>query len=738
MAHHTRGGLTVTHQQAAVVDRVAARRVTVAGAGSGSTHTTVATVIGIVGQGGAALDQFVLITCTNKAADELRAQLEREVGRQVAAAADVATRLHWRDQQGRISAAYVGTIHGFCARILRTFGYSEPPQDAAEAAIAGGGRRPLSAPLGIREHELRRMAREMLSHTRSRGLDLAGILDRAMQQLDDRGKPYRVSMAELIADANERYAAWKEEDQALSADDLLRRTANLLAGPAGAQVAERIGERYRYVFIDELQDTDQAQKKIINRLRGVLAVGDRYGFRAADVHRVKQIADEHQVDARPLSISRRPTDELLRAQNVLFTSMAQPFPELGEPLDPWEGTAPHGGALPPLTCIIVPKESHDLRYNAVADWIRTALRRQIRDPRSGEPRNVEPGDITILVCANSHLRACEPQPGASLGPDGVSIRSDAGGQFYQRPEIVGTYRMLRLVLHYSGDPMLSMASRSPHLAHLDPREPEQLMLQYGTHEGAPLTDWLRGRHPEVDAHLAALRRAAQTDAVPQILEKLYRLFAIRDHYAARRNQQAVENLEKLRELARCVLSDEQTLTLRQFVDRLLLAHLTEQEEPEAGLPRQEDGACPSHIRIMTVHRAPCKGPRIPDRHRPRVAAPSRQPPARAGLHYSPGAWPRCPAAKRGRRVRHALAALLRNHARADARPGGRGNAHLLRRGYALRRLPRCSAPAACGRSTSTASITRGRTRRCACAALWNRRAGCSRCSPANTSFRPHL
>lgn len=630
MTQEIRGGLTVTKQQAAVVDHVMSHHVTVvgAGAGSGKTHTTVATVMEIVEQQAATLDQFVLITFTNKAADELRARLGQEVRRRVEKATAADDRLFWRDQQERISATYVGTIHGFCARILRTFGYeervareasitfatyrmTEALQDALEAAMAGDGPKLLGPSFQMREYELRRLAREILAHIYSRGLDLRAVQAHTTAQTDDIGKPYRLAMAELIADAALRYSDWKSEEQILDSDDLLRRTANLLEGIAGAHVSERLGERYRYVFIDEFQDTDRVQKQIIDRLlvrlRGVLVVGDRkqsiYGFRAADVHLIEQIAQEHQVNVLPLSISRRPTEQLLRAQNALFQSIAQRFPELGEPLDPWEGTVSYEGRLAPVTCVITPGEPQEQRYDAVADWIGKALEQQLIDGRSGIVRDVEPGDITILVRANSHLRTYERELSARLAPKGVVVRQDAGGQFYQRPEIVATYRMLRLVLHYPSDPILSMALRSPYLAGLDPSDREQIMIQYGTRQGMLLTDWLKGRHPITEGHLAELRRAVRTDTVPQILERLYQLFSIRDYYAAQGDRQAVENLEKLRELARRMFNDEQALTLRQFADRMLLIYLTEQEEPEAGLEVQDDSPRPPYIRIMTIHRA---------------------------------------------------------------------------------------------------------------------------------------
>src|SRR5919198_1174418 len=78
-----RGGRPVSAEQAAVVDHVLTHRFTVAdaGAGAGKTQTTVAAVFELLAQRPeSSLDQFVLITFTNKAADELRRRLETALG----------------------------------------------------------------------------------------------------------------------------------------------------------------------------------------------------------------------------------------------------------------------------------------------------------------------------------------------------------------------------------------------------------------------------------------------------------------------------------------------------------------------------------------------------------------------------------------------------------------------------------------------------------------------------------
>ena len=170
---------------------------------------------------------------------------------------------------------------------------------------------------------------------------------------------------------------------------------------------------------------------------------------------------------------------------------------------------------------------------------------------------------TLPVRRDALYALIEAAAGGGAG-GGIEPRADAGGMFYRREEIVATYHMLRALLLYPDDMILSTALRTPYLREAEPSLKEQEILQYRPSEGTPLTDWFERSHPRYAEALDALRRSVRIDAVPQILAELYRSFGITEYYTARRDIQAVENLERLRELARSMFQNEQALTLRQF------------------------------------------------------------------------------------------------------------------------------------------------------------------------------
>src|SRR5207249_950771 len=156
---------------------------------------------------------------------------------------------------------------------------------------------------------------------------------------------------------------------------------------------------------DEFQDTDRVQKRIVDaflgHLPGLLVVGDTkqsiYGWRSADVSLLREIAGENGVPVLPLSISRRPTRPLLDAQNALFDVVGTRYPDLREPLDPWDGILEPRGGIPPVTMLAVPAEGQrPARIAATAAHIRHLLTHQIEDSRTGAPRPAEQGDIALL------------------------------------------------------------------------------------------------------------------------------------------------------------------------------------------------------------------------------------------------------------------------------------------------------------------------------------------------------
>ncbi len=265
-----------------------------AGAGSGKTRVLTRRVHHLVRDAGVAPDEILAITFTNKAAGEMRGRLQILLG-------------------GAAERLWVGTFHAICLRILR--------REAGRAGVPPG------FTVFDREDQLRLLARL----TRERGLasrDLApGFLAARLSAAKNRlvtpaeyeataASPRERSVADL-------YAAYQEElarQAALDFDDLIAVTVHLLESDAAAR--ERYAGRFRHVLVDEYQDTNHSQFRLVQALASrhgnLMAVGDEdqsiYGWRGADLSNVLEF-ERHFPAARLLRLEQnyRSTPQILEA-----------------------------------------------------------------------------------------------------------------------------------------------------------------------------------------------------------------------------------------------------------------------------------------------------------------------------------------------------------------------------------------------------------------------------------------
>lgn len=611
--------MRLNEHQRAVLGHVAEHSVTVvaAGAGSGKTHTMVAGLLDILDRSPTAhVDEFALITFTNRAADELGSRVEGAI-------ADRARRSEgngrWFEQRERLTSAYIGTIHGFASRVLRTVGFSsyvarsasttrsrrilgEVLEDLLEETLTGDGEGPFPAvrELNMREHEIRRVLADLLAFCRSRGIALDDVADftwrmRAQTGRTDVGYDHRVAIARLLQAVDERYTSCKRAEGIVDTEDLLLETARALERDGGV-LADRIGRRYRFVFVDEFQDTNPVQKRIIDAFIDraeraadggrVLLVGDRkqaiFSFLAATPSLVKAVADERHVELLPLAYSTRPTRQLLKAQNALFASLRDRY-GLDEPLKP-------SGEMNPPELNVSP-----LRYEAVAAGKEPAAVAAIL--RELVTAGVPFGAIAIL--GRTHRNLIELEEGLTNRLDGeVPTRREAGGGLFETPEVLATYHLLSLLLDPDDEVALLEALQTPYLRHLDGSGVLQQVLEAGPDANAALLEWFA----ETDEArlLDQLREETKYATLTELLGHVIDAFGIQRAYSRAEMDQQAANIERLREHARTITRSDQVLTLRDFVDHLRFAIQLRYNEDEADV---DSAAAVNYVRLTTIHAA---------------------------------------------------------------------------------------------------------------------------------------
>lgn len=244
-------------EQAAAVQHTQSHLLIVAGPGTGKTHTLTTRIAYLVQARQAAPESILAITFTNKAAEELRTRLAARLGESMAQ---------------RLS---VQTFHALCADLLRIHGH----------ALAGEGV-VLAPDFAIADSEMQTV---MLAAA----LPTLGVRARAHMQarISDLKNRLAVPAAEHEPELAHAYAAYMAQLQAnglVDYDDLIALTVQLLESVAAVRSA--VQARYRWISVDEYQDVNAAQVRLLRLLTGsqtnVCAIGDPdqaiYGFRGAD------------------------------------------------------------------------------------------------------------------------------------------------------------------------------------------------------------------------------------------------------------------------------------------------------------------------------------------------------------------------------------------------------------------------------------------------------------------------
>ena len=247
-----------------------------AGAGSGKTRTLIFRVARMIEEG---VDpaSLLLLTFTRRAAEEMIQRAEALMG-------------------GRCDKVTGGTFHSFANTVLRRYasllGFANAftilDRTDSEDAI-----NLIRTRLGL-DKKIRRFPRKQ---TIAKIISLAANKTTSVAEVLDSQFPYLFSELDDLSRIEEYYRQYKHERSLLDYDDLLTHLRELLR--THPEVAERLSRTYRYIMVDEYQDTNRLQAEIVRLLAhmhdNVMAVGDDaqsiYSFRGATVRNIFEFPD---------------------------------------------------------------------------------------------------------------------------------------------------------------------------------------------------------------------------------------------------------------------------------------------------------------------------------------------------------------------------------------------------------------------------------------------------------------
>jgi len=372
----------------------------VAGAGSGKTRVLTYRVAHLISAAGAQPNEILAITFTNKAAAEMRSRVEGMLG-------DVARRI------------WLMTFHAACGRILRReaprLGYKTnfTIYDQADQV------RLVKACLDELERDPKRFVprgiHNQISSAKNQLIGPAEYRSRVQSFYD-----------QTVADTYELYQRRMFASNAVDFDDILMLTVDVLE--RFPEALERWQKAFRYVLVDEYQDTNHAQYRLLQLLAGkhrnLCVVGDPdqsiYAFRGADIRNIMEFERDFP-DARTIALEQnyRSTNRILRAANGVIAhnrerKEKQLFSELGEGQ--------------PVEVVEVEDEHAEARFVAAR------IAALVEEGFSND-------EVAVFYRTNAQSRVLEDV----LVRQGVAYQVIGGPRFYERAEVKDLIAYLQVI-----------------------------------------------------------------------------------------------------------------------------------------------------------------------------------------------------------------------------------------------------------------------------------------------------
>lgn len=553
-------GLNKEQQQA--VQHTEGPLLILAGAGSGKTKVLTVRIAHLLAQGVNPYE-ILAITFTNKAAKEMKSRVEGLVG-------DVANRI------------WLSTFHSFCAKFLRFeldnfLGYNSnftiydtsDSQAVIKAALKALNLDDKYYPVGAM---------------------IAAISDAKNKLLfaSDFRKQARDFYQQKVADVYEYYERELRKNNALDFDDLLLVAVKLLQSNAG--VLDKYSKRFRYVMIDEYQDTNHAQyllaKLLASHWKNIAVVGDAdqsiYAWRGADIQNILDFEKDYpNCTSIKLEQNYRSTKIILDAANaVIENNEGRPKKNL------WTDKT-EGAKIQHFTA-----QSEHEEAAFIGDTI----------AKKHDIHGVPYGDMAILYRTNAQSRVLEE----ALIKRALPYTMVGGTKFYDRKEIKDVLAYLRVLYNPFDDLSLLRIINVPKrsigattVAKLQDYARANGTSLFMTLTQLHLVDSIKGKTKEkleefgilIFTLVAEMEDKTVLDILEAILDRTGYLAQLEESTDPQ-DQARAENIGELLSVAKDFQDTNPTGTVEDFLEQVALVNDVDSFEQEE-----------SKVTLMTLHAA---------------------------------------------------------------------------------------------------------------------------------------
>jgi DNA helicase-2/ATP-dependent DNA helicase PcrA len=536
-----------------------------AGAGSGKTRVITVRIAYLISERQVPPHNILAVTFTNKAAQEMRERVTRLLeGRKLE------------------SAPLVSTFHSLCVRMLRrdiekleegyTRAFTIYDQDDSVRVVKS-----CVKDLGYDDQRLgARAVQSAISHAKNSGLDADSYAARVESHDEKRA---------AIARVFRLYAERLVNNNALDFDDLLIKAVRLLR--KSEQVRAYYNERFRYILVDEYQDTNALQFALINflteRQQNICVVGDEsqsiYRWRGADISNILNF-EQHYPEAKIIKLEQnyRSTQNILDAADAVIKHNT-------ERKDKTLWTANPAGS--PIRYYQAPDAETEARFVAA----------KIEEHRRADSSM----RAAILYRTNAQSRLFEE----AMRRAGTPYNIVGGFSFYERAEVRDIVSYLKLALNPHDSVALLRVVNTPTrgLGKQTLDELDRRAKDYGVSLWEAIgiiTTQAEGFNPRAVAALKkfqaiveGLVARAQKESASEVVKAAILDTGYADALKAENTEEAEGRLENLQELVNAAVDydAEEGAGLRDFIDAAALVSDTDQYKGDAP------------VTLMTMHSA---------------------------------------------------------------------------------------------------------------------------------------
>lgn len=540
-----------------------------AGAGSGKTRTITYRIAHMIKEIGISPYSILAVTFTNKAAKEMRERVEDLIGEDA-------------------KKTMVSTFHSFGLRLLRIY----------------GDRLGYSANFSIYDvDDQKRVVKGILKELVVKDKSLTeGIIASKISKLKEEETPieeYEKSEgsynqnAKIIAEVYRRYNIVLKNNNGMDFSDILVNTKKILEIP---DVLNRIQEKFRYIMVDEYQDTNNIQYNIINKIAkkygNICVVGDEnqsiYGFRGANIQNILDFEKDYpDAEVVKLEENYRSTSVILDAANAVIKNNTSAR-------DKKLWTKKTSGEKIKVLSSVDGREEVSLIVNEI-------LKGKVQEGKKYR-------DFTILYRINAQSRLFEE----GFLRSNIPYKVFGGMQFYQRAEIKDIIAYLSVINNTQDSLNLTRILNVPKrkigdksLEKINDFAKENGISVYEalgkSQEITTLTANMRIVLSEFYEMMEYFREISESETVSELFKTLINKIKYYDYLDSTYEdaESRRENIEELKNSIKEMEEVVETMTLREYLENVSLVSATDNLEEER-----------DYVKLMTIHNS--KGLEFPN------------------------------------------------------------------------------------------------------------------------------